>query len=88
MSLAPLPSSNQIADKSGMLTAAWQAFMSSINTWLGPVGSSGSTTNRPTNASRTPLYIGQAYFDTTLGFPVYVKSLNPTVWVDGSGNTR
>jgi hypothetical protein len=25
------------------------------------------------------------YFDTTLALPVFVKSLNPTVWVNAAG---
>jgi hypothetical protein len=31
------------------------------------------------------LYIGQPFFDATLGYLVNVKSLNPTVWVNGAG---
>ena len=88
MSLSPLPPDPKISDRQGELTAAWQAFMESINYWLQPVGAVGPTANRPTDNSRRPLYIGQGYFDTTLGFPVYVKSRNPTVWVDGGGTTR
>ena len=88
MSLTPTPPDNQITDRNGRLTGIWQAFMDSIGFWLGPVGQSGTTTNRPTDSSLHPLYIGQAYFDTTLGFPVYVKSRNPTVWVDGAGATH
>ena len=88
MSLNAIPPDSRIVTKDGLLTFAWQAFMESINFWLGPVGNAGSTANRPTDTSRHPLYIGQAYFDTSLGFPVYVKSRNPTVWVDGSGTTR
>jgi hypothetical protein len=88
MSIAPIPTDTHIVDKTGRLMFTWQSFFESINTWLGPVGSSGATANRPQDSSRKPLYIGQAYFDSTLGFPVYVKSRNPTVWVDGSGTTR
>lgn len=88
MSLNAVPPDMQIVDRNGRLVHAWQAFMESIGLWLGPVGQSGATANRPTDSSRHPLYIGQAYFDTTLGFPVYVKSRNPTVWVDGAGATH
>jgi hypothetical protein len=88
MSINAIPTDNQIVDKSGRLMSSWQAFLESINLWLGPVGNSGTTANRPKASSRHPLYVGQGYFDVTLGFPVYVKSLNPTVWVDGSGTTR
>jgi hypothetical protein len=88
MSINAVPPDNTIADRNGRLTAVWQAFMDSIGLWLGPVGQSGPTANRPADSSRHPLYIGQAFFDTSLGFPVYVKSRNPTVWVDGAGVTH
>jgi hypothetical protein len=42
---------------------------------------SGVTANRPDKV----LWIGRRYFDTTLGKPVYLKSINPSVWVDGVG---
>lgn len=85
MPINPVPPDNRIADKSGMLTDVWQAFMASVQTWLGPVGLSGSTTNRPKDSSRAQLYIGQQYFDTTLHKPIWVKSKGPTVWVDATG---
>jgi hypothetical protein len=88
MSLSPMPPDDLIVSRAGRLVPVWQAFMESIATWLGPVGNYGVTANRPSDTSRHPLYIGQGYFDTTLGYPVYVKSRNPTVWVDGGGTTR
>lgn len=44
---------------------------------------SGPTGNRPAS----PSYVGQPYFDTTLGFPVYAKTIPPAtvVWVDAAG---
>lgn len=39
-----------------------------------------TTAKRPPN----PI-IGQRAFDTTLGVPIWCKSLNPTVWVNGVG---
>lgn len=89
MSISPIPSDPQIAyASSGRVTLPWQTWWESIAFWLSPVGASGSTTDRPVASARRPLYIGQGYFDTTLGYPVYVQSLNPTVWVDGSGTAR
>ena len=32
-----------------------------------------------------PVFVGQPYFDTTLGFMVWAKQLLPTVWVDAAG---
>jgi len=47
------------------------------------VRQSGTTANRPA----VGLWIGRVYFDETLGLPVWVKSVNPSVWVDATGAT-
>lgn len=44
--------------------------------------SSGPTANRPAGS-----FIGQGYFDTTLGFMVWISSLGPTQWVNAAGAT-
>ena len=41
---------------------------------------SGPTANRP-----TPSFVGQPYFDTTLGFMVWAKQILPAIWVDAAG---
>ena len=80
MSLSPVPQNNSIDGKNPML-AMWQAWFGAIQQWLGPIGQHGATTARPTSN----LYVGLSYFDSTLGKPVWVKSLGPTVWVDATG---
>jgi hypothetical protein len=45
---------------------------------------SGSTADRPLSTVQVPLAIGQNYFDTTLGIPIY---WNGTVWKNASGTT-
>lgn len=45
---------------------------------------SGTTANRPINNVQTPLSVGQFYFDTTLGIPIWY---NGTVWKNASGTT-
>lgn len=85
MSLSAIPTDNRISDSQGRLTFTWQSFVESINYWLRPVGQSGTTSARPVDSSRIPLYIGQTYFDTTVGKPIWVKSRNPTVWCDATG---
>lgn len=45
-----------------------------------PVG--GATGSRPANPA-----IYSTYFDTTLGQPIFVKSLAPVVWVNAAGVT-
>lgn len=41
---------------------------------------SGPTSDRP-----VPVFIGQFYFDTTLGYGVWASSLSPILWVTASG---
>lgn len=47
----------------------------------GSSSGSGPTSNRPA----VPSFIGQPYFDTTLGFMVWVKQISPAIWVDAAG---
>ena len=44
---------------------------------------SGTTAQRPTSV----LWIGRFYFDTTLGIPIWIKSVTASVatWVNGAG---
>lgn len=86
MSLSPFPSAvGAFVDKVGRLVSEWRSYLESVNYWLRPIGSNGTTTNRPVDTSQIPLYIGQTYFDTTLNKPIWVKSKNPTVWIDATG---
>jgi hypothetical protein len=45
---------------------------------------SGTTANRPLDNVQAPIPIGQFYFDTTLGYPIWY---NGTVWKNASGTT-
>lgn len=85
MPLNPIPTTPVIVDRKGVLTPLYQAFISSIYNWLSPVGLNGTTAQRPVNTPQNFMYIGQMYFDATLGKPIFVKSLSPTVWVDATG---
>lgn len=67
--------------KSGDFTPAWAGWFSQAQQILTDLSNSGTTAQRPT----TILYVSKFYFDTTLGLPVWVKSVNPTVWVNGAG---
>lgn len=84
MSLSPIPTTQVIAGKDGMIEQTYLSWFASIQRWLSPQGQFGTTAHRPTKN----LWIGQDYFDQTLGYKVTIKSLNPTVWVDGGGNVR
>lgn len=82
MSLAPLPPTPILTDGKGMMTLLFQSWFSSVQQWLAPQGQFGTTADRPVNK----LYIGLSYFDTTLGFPVFVKQVSPSViWVRYDG---
>lgn len=91
MPINPIPTDPVIVDTKQRLTPVYQAFFSSVHDWLGPVGQSGPTSQRPVNTPQNPVYIGQEYFDTTLGEPVWLEQVNPPVWVTagspGGGGT-
>jgi hypothetical protein len=89
MSLGPLPSSAPIGSfttEQGKqvpvaLNTQFNAWLSQLQAAVKPLGGNGATAARPIAG----LYIGLLFFDATLGYPVFVKSLNPTVWVNGAG---
>jgi hypothetical protein len=63
-------------------TPQWAGWFSTVQGILQAVSSSGTTANRPTKN----LYIGQMYYDTTLGLPVWVNAISPAiVWHNGAG---
>lgn len=45
----------------------------------------GGALSGPTTARPVPTFIGQPYFDTTLGFMVWCSVIQPAVWVSASG---
>jgi len=58
--------------------ANWTALQNFCNA----LGQSGTTTQR---TAYTPLFIGQPWMDTTLGFQVNCLTLSPATWVDAAG---
>ena len=75
------PSNSAIVDDGQMMTPPWGGWFSRIHDICASAQQSGATADRPTAV----LWIGRRFFDSTLGKPVYVKSVRPTVWVDGVG---
>ncbi len=63
------------------IPASWVQWISKVRTFAGSVSDSGATANRPT----TGLFIGRQYFDTTLGKPIFLKTVSPADWVDATG---
>ena len=76
------PSNTPLVDpKTGNITAEWNAWVSRAHMIVSSLQQAGPTADRPTK----DLWIGRSYFDTTLGKRIEVKSVRPTVWVDGVG---
>lgn len=71
--------------KDGTASPGMQPWMSNVSQILQAHTQSGATANRPTAKSTQKRWIGLQFMDTTLGKPVYLKSVNPDVWVDASG---
>ena len=82
MSLQPIPTTTTISDKYGNMDRTYQSWFAAIQRWLGPIGQYGTTAARPKNN----LYIGLSYYDTTLGYPVFVHQVSPSIiWHNGAG---
>jgi hypothetical protein len=39
----------------------------------------------PTSSRPSPTFVGQFYFDTTLGLPIWTSSLSGPIWVNAAG---
>ena len=76
-----LPSNDPLVDDKGMAFRTWAQWISWVHQTVSAMRQSGPTAERPTKV----LWIGRQYFDTTLGIPVWVDSVRPTVWVNASG---
>lgn len=77
--LGPVPRT-EITPKA-FLTAPWTAWFAQLWGLAVALGGNGATAARPTNN----LYVGLMFFDTSLGIPVFVQSVGPTVWVNAAG---
>lgn len=75
------PSTPQIVDENGNLTVAWGQWIQRTQNIVRTLNTSGPTTQRPVDL----LYIGIFFFDTTINKPIWLRSINPNVWVDGAG---
>ena len=77
-----LPSNTPVMD-GAETNRQWMQWFDRIHAIASATEQSGPTGSRPTKR----LWIGRMYFDTTLGYPVWVKSVGPVVWVNASGTT-
>lgn len=63
----------------------WTALAAAVNANAAAIAairsaSAGPTVNRP-----IPTLLGQIYFDTTLGQPVWCSIISPATWVNSAG---
>lgn len=68
----------------GLVEPNFATFLHSLQQTTHNLSRSGPTLSRPTS-KLDGRWIGMNYFDTTLGLTVYLKSVNPDVWVNGAG---
>ena len=66
---------------------AWQQFFHAVQMITFYTTASGPTGSRPTASSNSDKlrWVGQPFFDTTLGYPVWLKIASTNVWVDATG---
>jgi len=63
------------------LPASWMEWIGKIRLYAGSLSESG--TSRPSSN----LWVGRMFFDTSLGHPIWCKTVSPVVWVDATGAT-
>lgn len=76
-----IPPVQETVDKGNSVNPQWVPWFTgsgSVSNILTSITSYGTTAQRPTAA----VFVGQIYFDTTIGRPVWCVSTNPIVWVD------
>ena len=80
-----MPSVNTpLVSENGQITLDWAAYFHSLNDTLFALSRSGPTGSRPDTG--TPgRYIGEPYFDNTIGKPVFLKTASSSAWVDATG---
>ena len=76
-----IPYNSVVVDEKQNISVPWSSWVQRVHNIVISVQQSGTTADRPTKL----LWIGRRYFDETAGKPVYLKSINPSVWVDGAG---
>lgn len=65
----------------GLMTKAWAEWCTSVFYICFDQQASGTTAQRPTKC----LYVGKYYFDTTIGKPIWLKTVATNSWVKADG---
>lgn len=68
-------------DEFGNFTPAWAQWLTRTHANVITLQQSGPTAERPDKL----LWVGRVFFDATLGHPIWLQSINPTVWCDATG---
>lgn len=83
MMISEAPLQDEVSNKNGLLSLTWTAWLKTLTLYASAIGDSGTTAQRPVKG----LFIGRPYFDTDLGYIIHLKSVSPSVWVNGAGTT-
>ena len=75
------PNPGPLIDDDKNIVPTWTLFFTNIRMFVVANSQSGTTAQRPTKY----LSPGDKYMDTTLGYIVHVRSVNPIVWVNSAG---
>lgn len=81
MAIIGPPPNAALQNPDGRISIGWANFFSTAGQLLAAMSQSGTTAQRPTAF----LFVGRVFFDTTLGYPVWLRSIGPVVWVDATG---
>ena len=83
MALETPPLKSYPLDAYGNMSEDWSRWFNKLWSFASALDEHGITANRPTKN----LYIGRQWFDDTLGYPIYIKSVTAGVatWVNGTG---
>lgn len=76
----------QIVDDNRLPTMPYVSWFKQIFQICFALQDGGTTAQRPSD-NKAILFLYRPYFDTTLGKPIWLKSVNPNVWVDATGAT-
>lgn len=80
-----VPAGISLLDQYSAIRPDWQSFFHAVQQQGFNASRSGPTASRPTS-SLGGRYIGMPYFDTDVGQPVFLQSVNPDVWVTWSSS--
>jgi hypothetical protein len=75
------PSNNALVTDDQNITMSWLQWVQRTHTIASSLQQSGPTSERPTSL----LWIGRRYFDTDLGYPIWLRSIEPNVWINAEG---